>query len=163
MNGINFEKMKQTITAIQANPEQKIVKWHASASWENGVKNEICIRDFAPYYTDEPKVLGGTDVAPNPVEYLIGAAVSCFIITFEVLASQKGIKLQNVRADIEADLNAAVFLGIEEGDGGILNPVITLNTKTSATKEVIEEIVNEALLKSPVLVSLQATMQVIVN
>lgn len=163
MNGINLEKAQQTAMALQANPENKMVKWQATVTRENGVKNEIRIRDFAPYYTDEPETLGGTDKAPNPVEYLIGAAASCFSITFQVMASQKEIELQKVEANIEAELNAAVFLGLEEGDGGIQNTIITLNAKTSAPKEVVEAIAREAIKNSPVLASLKAKVCVNVS
>ncbi|UAC48444.1 OsmC family protein [Bacillus aquiflavi] len=163
MNGIQFDKARATVEAIKANPELKMRKWHADVSWKGGVKNEIKIRDFAPYLTDEPEALGGTDQAANPVEYLIGAAVSCFIITFEVMASQAGVKLEEVKAEIDADLNAAVFLGLEEGDGGILNPIIKLNAKTSASPEEVKQIAKTALGKSPVLSSLKDPVQLIVE
>ena len=97
------------------------------------------------------------------MECLIGAAGSCFAITFEVFASQNGIKLEKVEVDIEADLNAAVFLGLEEGDGGILNPIIKLKAVTSASEEEVKKIANLALAKSPVLVSLKAKLELVME
>ena len=154
MNGINFAAVQETIKAIKENPENKMRNWKAEIDWKGGVKNKIKIRDFAPYYTDEPEALGGTDEAPNPVEQLIGAALGCFTITFVVMASQEGITLEDVKAEIEADLNAAVFLGLEEGDGGILNPILKLQAKTSASDEEVKRIAKVALAKSPVISSL---------
>lgn len=159
MNGILFEQAEKTISAMQENPELKMRNWQAKVSWKDGVKNEVRIRDFSPYLTDEPEPLGGTDDAPNPVEHLIGAAAGCFAITFEVLASQEGVVLEEVEVQIEADLNAAVFLGLEEGDGGILNPVLTLSAKTSASAEEVESIAKTALGKSPVLASLKTDVK----
>lgn len=155
MNNISLEKLKQTVNAMKENRELAMRKWTAHIEWKDGVKNQVGIRNFQPIVTDEPEVLGGTDTGANPVEYLIGAVGSCFAITFEVIASQKGIKLETVEVDIEADLNAAVFLGLEEGDGGILNPVINLKVAASASEEQIREIANVALFKSPVLASLK--------
>lgn len=162
MNNISFDALQQTINAIKKNPELGMTKWAAHISWQEGVRNQIAIRNFPTKVTDEPEKLGGTDIAPNPVEYLIGAAGSCFAITFEVLASQNGIKLEEVEVDIEADLNAAVFLGIEEGNGGILNPVIKLKTITSAPKEQVKEIAKLALSKSPVLVSIESEIELVI-
>ncbi|TCS93618.1 OsmC family protein [Hazenella coriacea] len=159
MNGIALENAQQTAQAIQQNPDLKMRDWAAEVTWKGGVKNEIKIRDFAPFITDEPQPLGGFDEAPNPVEYLIGAAASCFAITFEVLASQAGITLEDVKVNITADLNAAVFLGIEEGEGGILNPTIKISAKTSASQKEVEEIAKVAVGKSPVISSLKTTIK----
>ncbi|HLR75710.1 MAG TPA: OsmC family protein [Virgibacillus sp.] len=158
MNGINFKAMEQTIQAIKEDPSLKMRNWQANIKWKSGVENTLNIRDFDPIKIDEPVVLGGTDLGPNPVELLIGTAASCFAITFQVLASQQGITLDEVNAHIEADLNAAVFLGLEEGDGGIIDPVITLTAKTSADQTDVEKIAETALGKSPVLLSMNATV-----
>jgi uncharacterized OsmC-like protein len=163
MNNISLDAIKQTISAINENPELGMKKWFAHVEWKDGVQNQLAIREFSPIIIDEPVQLGGTDKGANPVEYLIGAAVSCFAITFEVIASQKGIKLEKVDVDIEADLNASVFLGIEEGDGGIINPIIKLKAITSASEKEIKEIGQIALEKSPVLCSLKVKLDLIIE
>lgn len=162
MNNISFDAVQQTVNAMKENPELGMTKWTAHINWQDGVKNEMVIRDFQPVIVDEPEKLGGKDNAPNPVEYLIGAAASCFAITFEVLASQQGIKIEKVEVDIEANLNAAVFLGLEEGDGGILNPIIKLKAVTSATEEQVREIAEIALSKSPVVISIKPKIELVI-
>lgn len=163
MNNINLEAVKQVANTIKENPELGIKKWSAHLKWKDGTENAAFIRDFAPLIIDEPDQLGGTDKGANPVEYLITAAVSCFMITFEVFASQAGIKLEKVSADIEADLNVAVFLGIEEGERGILNPVIKLKAATSASEEKVKEIANLVLTVSPVLKSLNTKVALLIE
>lgn len=163
MNGINFPAVEQTTKMIQEDLSLKMRKWQAEIDWKTGVVNTMKIRDFDPITIDEPEMLGGTDQGPNPVELLIGTAASCFSITFQVIASQQGITLEEVQATIEADLNAAVFLGLEEGDGGILEPTITLHAKTSANQKQVEEIAHMALQKSPVLLSLKTDVKVVVG
>lgn len=163
MNNINFEAVKQVANAIKENPELGMKKWSARLKWRDGTENAAFIRDFAPIIIDEPNQLGGTDKGANPVEYLITAVVSCFTITFEVFASQAGIKLEEVSVDIEADLNIAVFLGIEEGERGILNPVIKLRTVTSASKEKVKEIADLVLTVSPVLKSLNTKVELVIE
>ena len=163
MNNISFDVLQQTVKAIKENPELGMKKWAAHIHWKDGVQNQVIIRDFEPLMMDEPEALGGSDKGPNPIESLIGAAGSCFAITFEVFASQNGIKLEKVEVDIEADLNAAVFLGLEEGDGGILNPIIKLKAITSASEEEVKKIANLALSKSPVLVSLKANLELVIQ
>ncbi|WP_284141197.1 MULTISPECIES: OsmC family protein [unclassified Virgibacillus] len=162
MNGINFEAMEQTVKAIKADPSLKIKSWKAHVKRESGIVNSLKIRDFDPILMDEPTPLGGTDKGANPIEMLIGTAGSCFAITFEVLASQAGIALEHVSVEVDADLNAAVFLGLEEGDGGILNPMLTLTVESDASKQQITEIAKVALEKSPVLASLKAELKLVI-
>lgn len=163
MNQISLDAIQQTANAIMERPELKIKKWNALVQWKKGVQNEISIRNFNSILMDEPETLGGTDQAPNPVEYLIGAAGSCFAITFEVMASQAGIQLESVEVKIEADLNASVFLGLEEGNGGILHPVIHLKAVADAPQEKLKTIAEAALSKSPVLSSLTEQIQLCVE
>lgn len=163
MNNINLEAVKQVTKGIKENPELGMKKWTSHLKWKDGTENTAFIRDFAPIIIDEPNQLGGTDKGANPVEHLITAAASCFAITFEVLASQAGIKLEEVSVDIEADLNVAVFLEIEEGERGILNPVIKLRAVTSAPKEKVKEIANLALTVSPVLKSLNTKIALVIE
>lgn len=155
MNNISLEKLNQTVGAIKENPELGMKRWTANIKWKGGVENQIGIRNFTPILTDEPEMLGGTDKGSNPVEYLTGALGSCFAITFQVMASQNGISLKKVDVDVEADLNAAVFLGLEEGYGGIFNIVINLKVASSASEDEIRKIANTALSKSPVLESVK--------
>ena len=155
MNEINLKAAEQTAQAIKEDPSLKMRNWKATVQWKKGVQNVVKIRDFDSVMMDEPETLGGTDEAPNPVEMLIGSVASCFAITFEVMASQKGVKLNEVTVNIEADLNAAVFLGLEEGYGGIIDPKLYLKATTSASESEVKAIAEEALGKSPVLASLK--------
>ncbi|ABO51733.1 OsmC family protein [Desulforamulus reducens MI-1] len=161
MNNILLENVQQTMNAIKADPEVGKKNFSARINWQDGVQNQASIGEFPPLLMDEPQPLGGMNKAPNPVEYLLAAAVGCFAITFEVLASQRGIALEKVEAQIEADIDAAVFLGIKEGHGGIQNPTIKLRAITTATEQQVKEIAQFALRKSPVLLSLQAEINLV--
>lgn len=163
MNNIALDAVQQVANAIKEKPELAMKKWTAHINWKDGTENNVFIRDFAPIIIDEPAQLGGTDKGPNPVEYLISGVVSCFTITFQVFASQQGIKLEKVDACIEADLNVAVFLGLEKGERGIQNPVIKLNAVTSAPIDKVKEIADLALSVSPVLSSLNTKVRLVVE
>lgn len=161
MNNINFSSVEEAMKAMTEDRSLAMKNWKANISWVDGTQNKVKIRDFNEFIVDEPAPLGGTDLGPNPVEYLIAAAGSCFAITFQVMASQKGIKLNSVETEIEADLNAAVFLGIEEGDGGILDPKIRIKVDSSASDEELKNIMTLALSKSPVIISLGMEVELI--
>ena len=163
MNNIALAAVKQVADSIKENPHLGILKCGVNLNWQDGTLNNVLIRDFSPIVIDEPSQLGGRNKGANPVEHLLTAVVSCFAITFEVFASQEGIKLEKVAVAIDADLDLAVFLAIKEGKRGIINPVIKLNAVTSASKEKIREIANLALAVSPVLNSIKAKVKLVIE
>lgn len=63
--------------------------------------------------SDEPVPLG-TDAGPNPVEYLLQALASCYTVGIAMLAAQRGIQLESVRLDLEADVDLAAFFGVDQ-------------------------------------------------
>jgi hypothetical protein len=45
---------------------------------------------------DEPSALGGTDTAPNMVEFVLGAYGCCLTTGYVMNAAQRGIRLEGV-------------------------------------------------------------------
>src|ERR1700684_387768 len=66
---------------------------------------EVDIRTGAhTFKVDEPPVLGGADVAANPVQYALASLGSCQAITYRVWAAQLGIELDSVSVRVEGEL-----------------------------------------------------------
>ena len=63
---------------------------------------------------DEPESLGGGNVAANPVEYALTALGSCQAITYRFWAAHLGLALDNVRVEVEGDLDVRGFFGIDD-------------------------------------------------
>jgi len=63
---------------------------------------------------DEPKSLGGGNVAANPVEYALTALGSCQAITYRFWAAHLGLALDSVRVEVEGDLDVRGFFGIDD-------------------------------------------------
>ncbi len=60
---------------------------------------------------DEPKALGGTDRAMNPVELLLCALGGCMSICAAAFAGACGVDLQGFSVEVEGDLDPDGFLG----------------------------------------------------
>ncbi len=60
---------------------------------------------------DEPTHLGGTDQAPNPVEYLLGSLGGCINVLVVTFADQFSVEVNDVHVQIEGDLDPDGFLG----------------------------------------------------
>lgn len=161
MNNINLKAIDELNKSIIEKPESGMFHFTEHLSWKDGTSNKISIRDFS-VLVDEPEVLGGRNLAPNPVELLMAGAVSCFSITFEILASKEGVKFESLNVNIEADFDVAVFFGVKNGERGMQNLTLKIRAKTDASAEKIEELFNIAKSSSMVLNSLKVKSKIII-
>lgn len=150
LNNVNIAAIGILVEAIAAEPEHAETTWHASVEWDGGFHTTTTIRDFEPFATDEPEVLGGTDKAPNPVEHLIAALGSCLAIGYAANATVAGIRLDTLRIDIEGELNLESFLGIEAGHAGYETLRATVHIESDADEATIRELHDTVVASSPV-------------
>ena len=66
------------------------------------------------FVVDEPAALAGDDVAASPVEYALGALVSCQVVVYRLYAQALGIQVDDVDVTAEGDLDARRLFGIDE-------------------------------------------------
>jgi len=66
------------------------------------------------FVVDEPAALAGDDVAASPVEYALGALISCQIVVYRLYAQALGIRADDISIAAEGDLDARKLFGIEE-------------------------------------------------
>jgi len=66
------------------------------------------------FVVDEPAALAGDDVAASPVEYALGALISCQIVVYRLYAQALGIRVDDIRIEAEGDLDARRLFGIDE-------------------------------------------------
>ncbi|WP_376795974.1 OsmC family protein [Thermogemmatispora sp.] len=150
VNGVDTAAIETLRTKLQNEPEAGDTLWKAEVTWRGGFLNEIRIRDLPPSYADEPKALGGSDTAPNPVEQLLGALGSCLAIGYTANAALRGIQIQELRVELEGHLDLPVFLGLHEGHAGYSGINVRVHLKADAPQEVLEELHQHVLRTSPV-------------
>ncbi len=160
MNQIELANLKATADAVKNNSEIRYAPFSATLDWEEGTRNRVVVRDFEPIIIAEPADFGGKNEAPNPVEYLLSAAVGCFSIGFELFASQQGIKINSYHAEIAGELDLAAFFGFAEGTKGVQNITLKVTVDADAPKEKIQEIVAQAKKGSVVLNTLKPLVEV---
>ncbi len=150
INGVDISKIAALGGKIQEEPSQGDTLWKAEVIWQGGFRNQIRVRDLPAAYADEPKVLGGTDTAPNPVEQLLGALGSCLAIGYTANASVRGIRIEDLRIELEGHIDLPVFLGLREGHAGYPDIAVKVSLKADAPQQAVEELHQHVLKTSPV-------------
>jgi uncharacterized OsmC-like protein len=64
---------------------------------------------------DQPPALGGKDAGPKPVEFALAALGSCQAMTYRFWSEKLGIQIDDIRVDVEGDLDVRGILGLREG------------------------------------------------
>ena len=75
------------------------------------------------FLVDEPAALAGDDVAASPVEYALGALISCQVVVYRLYAQALGITIDSLEIAAEGDLDVRGLFGIDSsvrpGFGGL--------------------------------------------
>lgn len=101
-----------TSEALAQDPDKAHALFRATGSGGEGVRTDIRIGKHT-VLVDEPPALGGGNAAPNPVEFALAALLSCQVVTYRFWAVQLGIPLDDVRVDVEGDLDVRGFFGFD--------------------------------------------------
>ncbi len=125
LNGVDLNVLAEAGKAGRANREATKFTLSLNGTWNGGSKMTATTgaavmggqRDEAragrfTLVSDEPVPLG-TDAGPNPVEYLLQALASCYTVGIAMIAAQRGIALEGVRLELEADVDLAAFFDVD--------------------------------------------------
>ena len=100
---------------------------------------------------DEPESLGGTDVAANPVEYILGALAGCFNVVVQLVAKEHGVTIESLMLNAEGDIDPSKLLGLsDQGRAGFTGIRFDVELDADADAETIARIIEEAKDRCPV-------------
>ncbi|MFL4479782.1 OsmC family protein [Paeniglutamicibacter sp. ORCA_105] len=155
LDSIRAEKLTAAGTAwgerIAANPANAELTFKASGVSTGSVASEITVGKHR-FIVDEPEGLAGDDAAASPVEFALGALISCQVVVYRLYAHQLGIKIDSLEINAEADLDVRGLFGIEEtvrpGFGEVR---LTVKIDGPETRERYEELQATVDARCPVL------------
>ena len=164
VNGVNVDKLMQTIEAIREKPETSKFNFRIDNYWIDGAHNRAVVSDFYganqthrrdrtffTYDKSEHPVLLGDDRGANPVEYLLVGLAGCITTTLVYHAAARGVTITQVDARLDGDIDIQGLLGMSDKvRPGYKSINIKLKVKGDAPKEKLEELVMLAERLSPV-------------
>jgi uncharacterized OsmC-like protein len=124
VNGVELNRLTDTIEAVKADPKVASFKFRIQNRWIDGGQNRSEVQQFSVggneiqhkndlvLEADEPDVLLGTDRGANPVEHLLHALASCVTTSMVYHAAARGIAVEEVESSLEGDLDLRGFLGL---------------------------------------------------
>jgi uncharacterized OsmC-like protein len=120
----------------------------AVSSSETGLT--VTARDFQ-WLVDEPPSLGGGDIGPNPVEYVLGALLGCLNVVVHLVAKEQGVTLTSFTASAKGELDPSKFLGkVTDGRAGYSAIAVKIEVEGDADQAKLDEIVAISETRCPV-------------
>lgn len=163
-NGVDVDRLVATVGAVQGDPRIARFTFRARSTWEHGGRNRGSIQEFdhagaptterpTPFELvgDEPPVLLGSNQGPNAVELCLQALAFCYGVGFVYNAAAKGIEIEELRYEVEGDLDLHRFLGLEGARAGFSAIRATGWVRSSnATPDQLQELCRYVQDTSPV-------------
>jgi uncharacterized OsmC-like protein len=125
-NGVNLDNLEALIAAVKDNRYLSQVRFMARSEWKGGTKAEVTISELTAggqnvagpqrsfkVLVDEPPQLGGTDEAPDPVEYLAAGLCGCLTAGIASNAALFGTDLEKIEVSVEIDYDFIGLLGLD--------------------------------------------------
>ncbi|MCF2586560.1 OsmC family protein [Brevibacterium sp. UCMA 11752] len=98
---------------IAASAKNAQLNFSAKGSAQGSVSSVITAGKHT-FTVDEPAPLAGDDVAPNPVEYALGALISCQIVVYRLYAHNLGLTIESLDVSAEGDLDVRGLFGADD-------------------------------------------------
>lgn len=166
INGLETEKLLKIVESIKQNWETGKTVWTASARWLDGFRVETESRGFK-VLADEPDMLAGTNTAANPVELVLQAYGACLAIGYAMNAAVRGIRIHELRIDVEGEIDLPGFLGLEPPESlnmdrlpGYKNVIARVKIKADTDGKTLKELHDHVVRTSPVGITISRTVKI---
>jgi uncharacterized OsmC-like protein len=150
LNQVDLGAVGALAEKIRQRPSAGQTTWSAEVRWTGAYRSEAAVRKFAPIASDEPRGMGGTDSAPNPVEQLLAALGNCLAVGYALNASAAGITIRDLRIDLAGDLDLHPLLGLADGHAGFSAIRVAVHLDADADAAAVAELHRKVAATSPV-------------
>ncbi len=88
----------------------------------DGYRTDVQVRGHT-FHADEPMQDGGTDLAPTPMELMLGALGSCMAMTARMYAERKGWPLEGVEVSLDIERFSGKDYATYTGDANFVHEI----------------------------------------
>jgi len=107
------------------------------------------------WYADLPAALGGTNTAPSPTAYLLGALAGCAVAFLrDTLAPQLGVRVDDVSAVARCTADARGLLGMDGATPDLGSIAVEITVVSSEPKSRIDALSQAWLERCPIYLAL---------
>ena len=126
INGVDVQKLEETIQAINEDPDMASFSFNAVNEWVDGARSKTTVHRYTggnqtverrqPFVleSDEPASILGGDSAPNSIVSLMHSLASSLSVTIIYHAASRGIAIDKLTITVDGDVDLHGFLGLSK-------------------------------------------------
>lgn len=111
-------------------------------------RTDVTIRDHA-FTLDEPVAAGGSDTAPTPLEYVVGALNGCVTVLIDLVAPDLGVNVHHVSSDVVAEQDRDGIAGVPGVRTHFSRVRLDVRVDSTADAETLEHLAAEVERRCP--------------
>ncbi|WP_157773437.1 OsmC family protein [Brachybacterium vulturis] len=111
-------------------------------------RTDVTIRRHT-FTLDEPVAAGGTDTAPTPLEYVVGALNGCVTVLVDLVASDLGIAVEHVVSTAVAEQDRDGIAGVPGVRTHFTSVRLDVQLTSSAEAGALEQLAAEVERRCP--------------
>ena len=164
LNGLDTQKMVETVSALKADPTLAKFEFRARNRWILGGENRSTIKDFYgagaedvsrheafEFTNGEPPVLLGDNEGANPVEFLLHALAGCVTTTTVLHAAARGIEIESLSTTLVGDIDLQGLLALGDVQAGYQGIRIEMDIRANNASDAdLDDLLQFAQAHSPV-------------
>jgi uncharacterized OsmC-like protein len=150
LNDLDLDAVVALVEAVRDDPAKAATTWRADVRWQGGFRSEATVREHAPFASDEPAGLGGTDGAANPVEQVAAALGNCLAVGYVAALTARGIAISSLELGVTGELDLRPFLGLAPGHAGFSRLEVEARIDADTDAETLRAIHEQVIATSPV-------------
>jgi uncharacterized OsmC-like protein len=142
---------EETSMAVNLQPKATVATFTLTSDGA-GVAQTVSVGGSAhTFNVDAALAFGGSDAAPSPIAYALGALISCSQVTGQIAAKALGLTVERFHFDISADLDTAVLVGgAAEGNANFEKVTVAALVATSASDAELQALQRETERRCPI-------------
>ncbi len=104
-----------------------------------------------PFVVDQPKMAGGENLGPNPLEVYLSSLGACICSIGKIISNQKRLKVKSIDVQIEGDIDKDFLMGkTQEGRAGFTELRAFVKIDADMSKEEKENFIKEISARCPI-------------
>jgi uncharacterized OsmC-like protein len=166
INGLDTDSLKNVVESIKQNWETGRITRSASVEWKGGFKSEATSRQFTAQI-DMPCGLCGEDTAISPLEMVLQAYGGCLTVGYAMHCAARGIKLQELKINIEGEVDLPGFLGLQAPEHLHMDSLpgykfikVDVKMKAEADDKILQAIHQQVISTAPVGLTLSRAVRI---
>ena len=137
--------------AVNIQPKAPVATFTLTSDGTGVAQTVSVVGSAHTFEVDAAPAFGGSDAAPSPIAYALGALISCSQVTGQIAAKALGLRVDRFHFDISADLDTAILVGGDaEGNANFEKVTVTALVTTEASEAELRALQIETERRCPI-------------